>query len=170
MNEILVKEDKKLRDATLVFLIKKHQGTISDVCLAMKKRGFGMNRWNGAGGKVENGESIGDAAVREVSEEISVKLSHLNKVAELTFIFAKNSAWDQMVHVYFSENWEGEPSESEEMKPEWFDSSQLPFASMWPDDIFWLPTVLAGKFVQSKFIFGENDTILEKEVREVECL
>jgi len=42
---------EKLRNATLVFLIKKSQGKITDICLAMKKRGFGMNRWNGVGEK-----------------------------------------------------------------------------------------------------------------------
>jgi len=41
---------EKLRNATLVFLIKKSQGEITDICLAMKKRGFGMNRWNRVGG------------------------------------------------------------------------------------------------------------------------
>ena len=49
---------EKLRDATLVFLIKRSQGKISEICLAMKKRGFGMNRWNGVGGKVEKDENI----------------------------------------------------------------------------------------------------------------
>ena len=49
---------EKLRDATLVFLIKRSQGKILEICLAMKKRGFGMNRWNGVGGKVEKDENI----------------------------------------------------------------------------------------------------------------
>ncbi len=41
-----------MRDCTLLFLIKKNDGVITDVCLAMKKRGFGAGRWNGVGGKV----------------------------------------------------------------------------------------------------------------------
>ena len=39
------------------------------VLLGMKKRGFGMGRWNGFGGKVEAGETIEDATRREVGEE-----------------------------------------------------------------------------------------------------
>lgn len=34
----------------------------SELLLGMKKRGFGVGRWNGFGGKVEMGEDIVDAA------------------------------------------------------------------------------------------------------------
>ena len=69
------------------------------------------------------------------------------------------------MHVYFCESWKGEPTESEEMRPAWFSTSQIPFDSMWPDDKFWLPLVLDGQFVTAKFSFGEGDVILEKDVK-----
>lgn len=34
------------------------------ILLGYKKRGFGMNKWNGFGGKVEENESIREAALR----------------------------------------------------------------------------------------------------------
>ncbi|HET8669978.1 MAG TPA: NUDIX domain-containing protein, partial [Candidatus Saccharimonadales bacterium] len=40
--------------------------------LAMKKRGFGINKWNGVGGKVDEDETIEQAAIRECQEEITV--------------------------------------------------------------------------------------------------
>lgn len=155
----------KLRDATLVFLIKKSGNEITDICLAMKKRGFGMGRWNGVGGKVEaEKETIEDAAKRETREEINVEIKEINKVAELSFYFPHNPAWNQMVHVYFTESWEGEPVESEEMNPKWFSVNNLPYSEMWPDDIFWIPEVLKGNLVSATFQFGEKDIILNKEV------
>ena len=39
----------------------------SDVLLGMKKRGFGVGRWNGFGGKVHPGESVEDGAKRSVT-------------------------------------------------------------------------------------------------------
>ena len=152
---------EKLRDSTLVFLVKKSEGKISEICLAMKKRGFGVNRWNGVGGKVEEGETIECAAIRETQEEIGVEIKDINKVAELLFYFPHNPAWDQKVSVYFSEHWEGVPTESEEMRPRWFSSDDLPFNDMWPDDRFWVPEVIVGKFVKAKFVFGEGDVIQE---------
>jgi len=153
-----------MRDSTLLFLIKRSDGEITDICLAMKKRGFGANRYNGVGGKVEAGESIAEATGREALEEIGVVVRGLYKVAELIFLFPHNPSWDQLVHVYFCEDWAGIPTESEEMNPRWFTVSEIPFQSMWPDDIFWLPRVLEGNFVKGRFAFGEGDVILEQEV------
>ncbi len=159
-----------MKPYTLVFLLKRSGSGVSEVCLAMKKRGFGAGRWNGVGGKVEVGEGVEDAARREAHEEIGVVLEHLEKVAELTFIFPSNQGLNQYVHVYTCQEWKGEPSESEEMRPAWYAVDTIPFAEMWPDDIFWLPQVLDGKRVRGSFTFGEGDVILENVVEVVSDL
>lgn len=160
---------EKLRDSTLLFLVKKDaDGKVVEICLAMKKRGFGAGRWNGVGGKVEGVETILEAARRETREEILVEVGDVQKVAELDFYFSHNHSWDQKVHVYFGDSWTGGIAESEEMKPEWFSVSEIPFADMWPDDIFWLPKVLAGEWVVAEFTFAEGDVIIEQKINTVE--
>ncbi len=158
----------EMRNTTLLFLIKKENENITEICLAMKKRGFGVNRWNGVGGKLEQGETIEIAAERETEEEIGVSPKNLNKVAELSFYFPHNEDWNQLVHVYFSKEWSGEISESEEMKPEWFEVSKIPFTKMWPDDEFWIPEVLKGNLVRAEFIFAEKDIIQDKKIQIVQ--
>jgi len=156
---------KELTNATLVFLIKKSKGEITDICLAMKKRGFGVNRWNGVGGKMEaNDKTIEETAKREAQEEIGVCVKNLNKVAEISFSFPHNPVWDQIVHVYLTETWDCEPMESEEMKPEWFLPSELPFKDMWEDDPYWLPEVLKGNLLKAVFEFGERDVVKKQKV------
>jgi len=158
-----------MKIATLLFLIKKSSDGRSDICLAMKKRGFGKGKYNGVGGKVEEGESIEDAVRREAQEEIGVVVGNIKKFAELTFTFPHQPSFNQVVHVHTTEEWEGEPDETEEMSPSWLSTSYIPYEEMWPDDIFWLPKVLEGHKIRGRFVFGENDNILEKEVASVDA-
>lgn len=156
-----VKSDMK--QATLLFLLKDNQ-----ILLAMKKRGFGKGRWNGVGGKPNLNENIIDTAVRETQEEIEITPKNIEKVAVLDFYFKNKSEFDQQVLVFTTHDWEGDPVETEEMKPQWFDLDKIPFDTMWPDDPFWLPLVLNDKKVQAEFIFGENDVVLNQKVKEVQ--
>jgi 8-oxo-dGTP diphosphatase/2-hydroxy-dATP diphosphatase len=159
-----------MKNSTLLFLIRKSIDGGVDICLAMKKRGFGAGRFNGVGGKVEDNETIEDAVKREAEEEVGVSVGEVVKCAELTFVFPHEPSFDQVVHVYTTEEFEGEPSETEEMSPSWLSTSYIPYDDMWPDDIFWLPLVLEGKKVKGQFVFGEGEVIKEKEVEVVEAL
>ena len=135
----------------------------------MKKRSFGKGRWNGVGGKLNPGESVEEAVVRETKEEIGVHPKNITKVAELDFAFPEHKKdWNQTAHVYFCDEWEGEPTESEEMSPQWFHVDEVPFHAMWPDDIFWYPRVLQGEIIKGNFVFGDNDDVLEHTLKTIE--
>ncbi len=161
-----------MQNTTLLFLVKKDHSSdrVSEVCLAMKKRGFGVGRWNGTGGKLLEGESIEQAVIRETGEEIGVVPRVMEKAALLSFSFPEKPEWNQLTHVFVCTEWEGDPSESEEMRPEWFIPEQLPFESMWPDDPLWLPLVLDGKMVKGTFSFSNDGAVLEHDVGEVATL
>lgn len=152
----------KLRNSTLCFLVKENE-----ILLAMKKRGFGKGRWNGVGGKVKEGEEIQQAALRETKEEINVTPKQMENMGVLDFYFPGNLEWNQRVTVFIAKDWDGEPLETEEMAPKWFKINELPFESMWVDDIYWLPLVLNGKKIKAEFLFGENDTLLDYKVTEI---
>ncbi|MBI4119109.1 MAG: 8-oxo-dGTP diphosphatase [Parcubacteria group bacterium] len=136
------------------------------ILLGMKKRGFGAGRWNGFGGKIAAAETIEDAAKREVREEVGIKVEDLDKMGIIDFEF-KGKPEVLQVHIFRSNNFSGEPAESEEMKPQWFHVDEIPFKEMWPDDIHWLPLFLGGKKFKGRFLFGESDVILEQELTEV---
>ena len=165
MNIVEYKEkvQQPLRRATLCFLVRD-----DEVLLALKKRGFGKGRWNGVGGKSNPNENIEETAIRETQEEIGVIPKDIEKRAILSFYFPYNPEWNQQVIVYFSTNWNGIPKETDEMKPKWYKKDELPFDSMWPDDKYWLPQVLAGSRLKADFLFGIEDTLLEFNVMELD--
>lgn len=149
---------------TLLFLRRD-----DEILLAMKKRGFGAGKWNGVGGKLEPGECLEQALVRECEEEIGVTPTSWRAVGELDFVqdAETNDPWHMYVYAYISDSWEGEPSESDEMRPKWFAIDDIPYDQMWDDDEHWVPHVLAGKKVNGKFTFDINDRLLTHEVAEV---
>lgn len=151
---------ESLRQSTLLFLVEDNK-----ILLAMKKRGFGIGKYNGVGGKPNPKESIDATAVRECEEEIGVSPQALNHVATLDFYFEEDkSDWDQQVIVYLCNKWRGSPKETEEMRPHWFDVGSIPYEDMWPDDIYWLPKVLGGYFVEATFHFDENENIKKHQL------
>ncbi|MCL5411333.1 MAG: 8-oxo-dGTP diphosphatase [Patescibacteria group bacterium] len=155
---------KPLRQSTLCLIVREGQ-----ILLAMKKRGFGQGRWNGVGGKLKRDESIKEAAIREAQEEIGITPLSLKKVATLHFLFPEvppENDWNQEVMVYLVDRWEGQPIESEEMAPKWFNIAEIPFESMWSDDIHWLPKVLGGTFIEAAFMFDRDQKLLEFEFLE----
>ena len=149
-----------MKQATLCFLIKD-----SKILLAMKKRGFGVGRWNGSGGKVETGEKIIDAAIRETQEEIGVEIKNPEQAGLFHFKFAHKPEWNQDVTLFIAKDWTGEPQESEEMKPKWFSFDEIPYSQMWPDDIHWMPHILNNKKLEADFLFGEKDKILDYNIK-----
>lgn len=150
--------DAPLRQVTLCLLVRG-----DEVLLALKKRGFGMGKWTGVGGKPLPGESIDAAARRETHEEIGVVVETLEPVATLNFYFPHlpvESDWNQQACVYLVRAWMGEPGESEEVAPRWFKRDGLPFAAMWDDGRFWLPRVLRGERFTADFLFdATNNTV-----------
>lgn len=156
-------------NSTLLFLIKEKGGVIEEICLALKKRGFGQNKWNGVGGKMnETDKTIEDTALREAQEEISVVVKNPKKIAEIEFVFPHQSEWNQIVHVYTAKNWSGDPIESEEMKPKWIKVNEIPYAQMWADDIFWFPNFLKKKAFRARFVFNSDNEIVESWIKQVE--
>lgn len=155
-----------MTQATLCLLIREDK-----ILLAMKKRSFGIGKWNGAGGKLdfEKGDKdIVDAVIRETKEEIGVLIKNPEKVGILHFHFPYKKEWDQDVHLFLAKNWEGELKESEEMAPKWFRINEIPYSQMWDDDKHWLPHILGGKKLEADFIFKEGEKIDKYNVKIVE--
>lgn len=149
-----------MKDVTLLFLLRE-----GGILLAMKKRGFGKGKWNGAGGKVEPGETIKAAAIRECQEEVGVTPRSLSNHGWIEFSMSHDPDFGHRAHIFTATQWQGEPAETDEMRPQWFSHSAIPYDSMWADDRLWLPFILAGKHFTAAITLGPNDEIVSSDIR-----
>ena len=150
---------------TTLALLKKD----NKILLALKKRGFGEGKYNGVGGNIENGETVEQARIRETWEEINVTPREYEKVAIIEFDeFYKGNKENVVFHLYLINEWDGEPSETEEMKPSWFEIDKMPYDKMFPDDKYWMPYILDGKKINAYFEFDKEWNVVTKRIEEVE--
>ncbi len=150
-------------ETTLCLLMKENK-----VLLAMKKRGFGEGKYNGVGGKIKDNETIEEAMIRETKEELDVIPTKYEKVGVLDFDeFYKNKKIRLTFYLYLVYEWEGTEKETEEMRPEWFDTSDIPYDKMFPDDKHWLPLILEGKKIHAYFDFDKDWNMLSKNIEDL---
>ena len=150
-----------MQDATLVILLQEKPAPA--VLLGYKKIGFGRGKYAGFGGKIERGEEVTEAALRELSEETRVRVPDPGALvfcAILEFRFPRKRAWEHRVFVFLTHAWEGMPAESDEMAPRWFPVEDIPYDQMWDDAHHWLPLILSGERFQARFKFNaDNQTV-----------
>lgn len=128
------------------------------VLLGLKRRGFGQGKVVGLGGKIEPGEDLRSAAVRELYEESGLLADpgRLELAARLTFHFPSYPAWNHRMHVFIVRAWRGEIAESDEITPQWHPLAALPLGQMWDDGRLWLPRVLAGERLAMTCVYGPD--------------
>jgi 8-oxo-dGTP pyrophosphatase MutT (NUDIX family) len=142
---------------------------ITEVLLADKKIGFGAGKVVGVGGTVEEDENIWQATVRELKEEVGVRVAEkdLQRAAKITFRFPGKPEWDRLVYVYLARRWEGEIIDSNEVDPRWYPAEEIPYEQMWADGAHWLPEVLAGRRIVARFEFAkDNETLAKIDIKD----
>ena len=155
--------DRPLRQRSVCFFVKENQ-----VLLGRKKKGFGKGKWVGIGGKADVGEYIEETAIRETMEEIGVIPKDITRVATLNFYFPYVDVpahWNQQVCVFLVDQWRGEIKESDEIAPQWFQLTKIPFNAMWADAKYWLVTILKGDRLRGEFLFDEQFEIVDFNIQ-----
>ncbi len=154
---------------TVCLPVKRQGGIPVEVLLARKKTGFGLGKIVGIGGKVEPGETILQAAVRETEEELSIQVREgdLQQAARITFRFPAKPEWDRIVYVYLVDRWQGAPQSSREVDPFWTPVGEIPYDEMWADSKEWLPRILTGEQIVACFDYGDdNETLTDRQIKQ----
>lgn len=142
-----------MKIATLGIITRGNQ-----VLLGRKRGGseIGEGTLNGPGGKQESGESLIECLVRETEEEVGIVLDQ-TKVEEVAIItFHSGGVPDFEVHIFRTNDFNGEPRETEHMVPAWYDINNLPLEDMLDSDRAWFPTAIRGRRFRANVYYRER--------------
>lgn len=149
-----------MKKATLAIITSEDE---KKILLGLKKNGceIGDGTLNGPGGKQELGETLVECLVRETEEEVCLLLDpkKIEKIAIITFHkgrtrfvflnrilnwFNLGNVPDFEVHVYRTNEFTGQPHETESMIPDWYNIEPLPVERMLESDYAWFPQLVRG--------------------------
>ena len=134
------------------------------ILLAVKKQRLGKGNLNGFGGEIENWETPRQGIIREAQEEGKITLINPKQVGRLTFQHQTDEQ-DHQVYCFRATRYTGVPQETTEMKPVWFNDTEIPDDRMWDADRYWLPLLLENKRFEGTFLYDAKHKIKNYKIK-----
>ena len=111
-----------------VILINKN----NEILICQRPKGKYMyGFWEFPGGKVKNSEKFNYAAIREIQEELNIKID-AKDINFLMNIFYEYSDFFLSMQVYFTDQWQGKIKAMEKQKFKWIKKETLKDIDMLP--------------------------------------
>ena len=127
-----------------------------------KENDYHEGKWNGLGGKFEQGEAPEECAIREVFEESGLKVNDPVLKGHITFpMFDGKDDW--YVWLYVFNDFEGNLIDSPEGRLEWIPNEKLNELNLWEGDKIFIPWLFNDKIFSAKFNY-ENGKYIDYSV------
>ena len=117
-----------------------------------KENDMHKGKWNGLGGKFEDGESPEECVIREVREESGLIIKEPVLKGIITFP-AFDEIDDWMVFVFTSNQFKGSLTECDEGVLEWIGNENLSKLEMWEGDKIFMKWLKDTPFFSAKFMY-----------------
>lgn len=159
LNKSLTKKyysNTTMKLATLCYV--KNNGKTLMLHRVKKENDIHEGKWNGLGGKLDDGETPEECVIREIQEECGLTLKNPSLRGILTFpIFDGIDDW--RVFVFVAKEFEGELTDSNEGNLKWIDDNELLNLNLWDGDKIFLKWLDREEFFSGKFIYDSGKLI-----------
>ena len=146
--------------ATLCYVIDKDKTLM--LHRIKKKNDMHEGKWNGLGGKFEQGETPEECVIREVKEESGLLIKNPKMHGFITFpLFDGMKDW--YVFLFTAREFEGKLIDSSEGQLEWIKNEKLLELNLWEGDKEFISWLLDDKFFSAKFVY-ENGKLKDYKV------
>ena len=123
-----------------------------------KENDMHEGKWNGLGGKLEEGESPEECVIREVYEESGLTIKNPKLQGIITFPkFDEIDDW--LVFVYTANDFKGNTIDSDEGVLEWIENRKLLDLNLWEGDKVYMKWFSKNKLFSAKFIYEKRKLI-----------
>jgi 8-oxo-dGTP diphosphatase len=148
--------------ATLCYITNKKTDSTLMIHRVKKENDYHLGKWNGLGGKFEQGESPEECAIREIKEESGLTVNNITMKGFITFpMFDGKEDW--YVFLFVSDKYEGKLIDSAEGNLAWIPNEKLMEINLWDGDKIFIPWLFKDKFFSAKFNY-ENGEFIDYEV------
>jgi len=115
-------------------------------------------KWNGLGGKFNQGETPEECVIREVYEESGLLIKNPVLKGFITFpSFDEEDDW--YVFVFTANEFSGNLKDSDEGELEWIDWERITDLPLWEGDKYFLDWLNQDRFFSAKFIYKNSKYI-----------
>ena len=136
--------------ATLCYL--KRDGKTLMIHRVKKTNDMHQGKWNGLGGKLDQGETPEECVIREVFEESGLRISNPLLKGVLTFPkFARDEDW--YAFIFVADQFVGHLIDSSEGVLRWIKDEQLLALELWEGDRIFIPWLERPGFFSGKFVY-----------------
>ena len=144
--------------ATLCYITDKKQNSTLMLHRIKKENDYHQGKWNGLGGKLNNGESPEECAIREIKEESGLTVRNPSLKGFLTFPNF-DGVDDWYVFVFTFDEFKGNLIDSPEGKLEWIPNNKLTSLNLWEGDKIFLEWIFRGKIFSAKFNYEDGNFV-----------
>ena len=123
-----------------------------------KENDMHEGKWNGLGGKFEDGETPEECVIREVLEESGLSITNPKLQGFITFP-AFDQFEDWYVFFFFSDEFTGELIDSAEGNLEWIKNDNLMDLKLWEGDKIFMGWFDSGKVFSAKFEYDKGEFV-----------
>lgn len=140
--------------ATLCYV--RDQDKILMLLRNKKADDYHIGKWNGLGGKFEEGESPEECAKREIFEESGLTAIEMKMKGIITFPKFDNIS-DWYVYIYLIDKFKGTLIDSPEGLLNWIPQKEIQNLNLWPGDKIFLEWIFRERFFSAKFIYEQGE-------------
>jgi len=153
-----------MKNTTLIYI--ESNGCYLMLHRIKKQNDINKDKWIGVGGKMLEGESPEECALREALEETGLHLNSLNYRGIVTFV--NDACEGEYMHLFTSDAFSGTLSDCDEGELMWVEKSKLLSLELWEGDKIFLRLLdEADSFFSLKLTYS-GDTLLSAKLNNTE--